>query len=78
MGKKKQQKPTDKYMIRDGGNTRLQILNELWEETKESRFYRFTCRSHPWQGEEALLVRHVIENDLRADTLFIERAEAEV
>jgi len=23
--------PTDPYMIKDGGNTRLQILRELWE-----------------------------------------------
>lgn len=67
---------SDPYMIRDGGNTRLAILNELWKETGDDKFYRITCQFHPWEGVERLLVGHLIENDLRSDTLFIERAEA--
>ena len=30
----------DKFMIMDGGNTRLKILKELWDE----RFYRLNGR----------------------------------
>jgi ParB family protein of integrating conjugative element (PFGI_1 class) len=28
------------YIIRNGGNTRLAILRELWSETKDERFFR--------------------------------------
>ena len=30
------------YIIRNGGNTRLAILRELWSETKDERFFRIT------------------------------------
>jgi ParB family protein of integrating conjugative element (PFGI_1 class) len=28
------------YIIRNGGNTRLAVLRELWSETKDERFFR--------------------------------------
>lgn len=70
--------PTDLYMIKDGGNTRLEVLKELWAETKEDRFYRFESTFHPWSSPTELLIGHLVENDLRGDTLFIERAVAAV
>ena len=33
--------PSQPYMISDGGNTRLQILRELWEETGDRKFLNF-------------------------------------
>ena len=72
------EKPIDPYMIKDGGNTRLSILKELWEETRDEQFYTLACTFHPWQGATDLLIGHLVENDLRGDTLFIERAVAAV
>lgn len=64
------------YIIRNGGNTRLSILNELWKETKEERFYRIPCLFRPWtaRGEILALTGHLAENELRGALTFIERA----
>ena len=70
-------RPNDsKYTIRDGGNTRLQILNELYEETGEERFYKIWCIYRPWESEIRSLAGHLSENDNRGQLLFIERALA--
>lgn len=69
------QRPGDeKYMISDGGNTRLKILRELYEETGEDRFYRFWCVFHPWKDEVAILAGHLSENENRGDLSWIEKA----
>ena len=70
------EKPTDPYMIKDGGNTRLEILNELWDETQDPRFYELDCVFYPWTDDLDVLVGHMIENELRGHMLFIERAIA--
>ena len=31
------------FIIRNGGNTRLAILSELWQETRDERFFRIHC-----------------------------------
>lgn len=36
------------YIIRNGGNTRLAILRELWTETKDERCFRIPCLFRPW------------------------------
>lgn len=64
----------DRYMISDGGNTRLTILNELHEETGEERFYYQDCHFIPWQGEINVLAGHLAENDNRGQLSWIERA----
>jgi hypothetical protein len=38
----------DHYIIRNGDNTRLVILRELWSETKEECFFRIACQFRPW------------------------------
>ena len=38
----------DRYIIRNGGNTRLSVLRELWSETKDERFF-------PWPGRRATM-----------------------
>lgn len=64
------------YIIRNGGNTRLQILNELWTETKDEKFYRISTLFRPWssRGEIVLLTGHLAENELHGGLTFIERA----
>ncbi|UOF21385.1 ParB family protein [Pseudomonas syringae] len=66
-----------KYTINNGGNTRLQILRELYSETGEDRFYRHNVLFRPWdsaRGEIIALTGHLSENDLRGSLMFIERA----
>lgn len=67
----------DKYRIRNGGNARLEILNELYKETGDERYFRFNCLFRPWdkqRGEIIALTGHLAENDLKGDLKFIERA----
>lgn len=66
-----------KYRIRNGGNTRLAILNELYRETGDERYLRFNCLFRPWdqaRGEIIALTGHLAENDLQGQLMFIERA----
>ncbi|QBH01346.1 ParB family protein [Xanthomonas oryzae] len=64
------------YTIRNGGNTRLAILRELWAETKDERFFRIPCLFRPWptRGEIIALTGHLAENELHGTLTFIERA----
>ena len=64
------------YIIRNGGNTRLAVLRELWTETKDERFFRISCLFRPWpeRGEIVALTGHLAENELRGGLTFIERA----
>ena len=66
----------DHYIIRNGGNTRLAILRELWSETKDERFFRISCLFRPWpsRGEVVMLTGHLAENELRGGLTFIARA----
>lgn len=66
----------DHYIIRNGGNTRLAILRELWMETKDEKFFRIHCLFRPWpeRGEIIALTGHLAENELRGGLTFIERA----
>ncbi|MBF3412656.1 ParB family protein [Burkholderia pseudomallei] len=66
------------YIIRNGGNTRLAILNELWTDTHDERFFRIACLFRPWspRGEIIALTGHLAENELHGALTFIERALA--
>lgn len=64
------------FIIRNGGNTRLNILTELWQETREERFFRIHCLFRPWQSESHALLGHLAESDLHGQLTFIERALA--
>lgn len=70
--------PSDPYMVKRGGNTRLQILNELWEETQDPKYFEFDCMFVPWpqEGDLELLIGGTVENEARGDMMFIERALA--
>jgi len=64
------------FIIRNGGNTRLAILNELWQETRAPQFFRIACLFRPWSTEPHALLGHLAESDLHGQLTFIERALA--
>ena len=64
----------EKYVIRQGGNTRLQCLRELYEETGDARFASAPCIYKHWTEEIDLLLGHMVENDHRGNLNWHERA----
>lgn len=69
------------YIIANGGNTRLAILNELWLETHDKKYWNIVCHFWKWkenwsleEGNLHCLLGHLIENDKRGSLTFIERA----
>lgn len=62
------------YIVRNGFNTCLLILNELWKETRNEGFFRINCMFFPWEKESKVLTGHMKENKLRGDNTFIELA----
>jgi len=64
------------FIIRNGGNTRLAILGELWQETRDERFFRIHCLFRTWTSEITALLGHLVESDLHGQLTFIERALA--
>ncbi|WP_448144774.1 ParB family protein [Pseudomonas silesiensis] len=64
------------FIIRNGGNTRLAILGELWHESRDERFFRIHCLFKPWTNEVTALLGHLAESDLHGQLTFIERALA--
>ena len=64
----------DRYVFSNGGNTRYAILTELYEETRDERFFRILCVFRPWSGRLRCLLDHLKENDMRGDLTFIDRA----
>jgi ParB family protein of integrating conjugative element (PFGI_1 class) len=68
------ERPELGYFFSDGGNTRYAILSELWQETGDARFYRFSCVFKPWPGRLSCVIGHLAENEVRGDLSFIEKA----
>ena len=64
------------YIVHSGGNTRLLVLQELYEETGDDRFSRAQCVFRPWNCESDVLLAHLRENDLRGGLTFIDKALA--
>lgn len=66
----------EKYRIRNGGNTRISILKELFQETNDPLYQRLHVLFRPWdqiRGEIIMLTGHLAE-DLKGELKFIERA----
>ena len=71
------QRPGDTdYIVQAGGNTRLQILKELYDTTGEERFSRVDCWFVEWDRESTVLLAHLRENELRGNLTFIDKAQA--
>ena len=66
----------DLYMVRAGGNTRLQILKELYEETGDEAYRQVHVLYHPWTSDQDVLGAHLIENEMRGTMTLIDRALA--
>ncbi|OSI13009.1 ParB family protein [Neisseria canis] len=62
------------YVLAHGGNTRLKIVKELYEETGDSRFAQIPCIYVEYLSESHILFAHVVENELRADMYFWDKA----
>ena len=66
----------DLFMVESGGNTRLNILKELYQETADEAFNTVHCLFVPWKSESAVLTAHLIENEMRGDMMLIDKAYA--
>ncbi len=64
------------YIVGAGGNTRLHILQALYQDTGDERFYWVDCLFKPWNRESDVLLAHLRENDLRSGLSFIDKARA--
>ncbi len=62
------------HMVEAGGNTRLQILQELWEETKDECFHRIDAQYRPWVSESYVLTAHLVENELRGEMTLLDKS----
>lgn len=64
------------YMLLAGGNTRLQAILALYQETGDEAFRYLDCLFKPWVAESDVLLSHLRENELRDDLKFIDKARA--
>ena len=71
-----QEPGSSEYVLHSGGNTRLTILQELFEETGNERFRWIDCVIKPWSQESSVLFAHLRENELRGGLPFIDKALA--
>ena len=62
-----------RYTPYGGGNTRLQIAKELYAEG-DQRFASLKVIIKKWPGDAQTIAAHLIENELRADISFWEKA----
>jgi hypothetical protein len=66
---------SDDYMIYGGGNTRLRVIQELARELPDDpRFAHVSVVFREWRGEADIMAAHLIENEVRADTTFFDKA----
>lgn len=64
----------NRYILAQGGNTRLKIMRELLEETGEDRFRSMPCFYVAYTNETDLQIAHLIENEQRAEMCFWDKA----
>lgn len=64
------------YMVKAGGNTRLQILKDLYATSGDPSYAMVTCIEVGWEDESDVLVGHLRENSLRGSLTFIDKAAA--
>ncbi|NIB44061.1 ParB N-terminal domain-containing protein [Pseudomaricurvus alkylphenolicus] len=71
-----QEPGAEDYVLQAGGNTRLQVLKELFEETGDEHYGWVNCVVKPWAEESSMLFAHLRENELRGNLPFIDKARA--
>jgi ParB family protein of integrating conjugative element (PFGI_1 class) len=62
------------FIVEAGGNTRLHAIQELWAETRDARFEKLVVLFRPWRSESHVLTSHLIENELRGEMTFWDKA----
>lgn len=67
-----------KWVLSQGGQTRLYILRELFEETGEEQYQYPEIIKDEYRSDLDLCIAHMIENSMRADNSFYETATAVV
>jgi ParB family protein of integrating conjugative element (PFGI_1 class) len=68
-------RPGDAFYIPfGGGNTRILVTQELWQETQDPKFKHLTVVYRTWRGDAANIAAHLAENNNRGDTSFWETA----
>ena len=65
---------SDRFVLAQGGNTRLRCLRELYADTGDRKFATTLCEYRVWTSEEDLLIGHCIENELRGNLNWHERS----
>lgn len=69
-------RPGDEHYIPfSGGNTRLQCVHELLDETYDARWQTMVVTFRAWCGEAAVIAAHLAENEQRGDTSYWEKAQ---
>ena len=73
----------EQYSLYNGGNTRLSILKELYQEYKAEgnneaaeKLRTQYCRFVPYTDDIDVLVKHMAENEERSEMTFIDKARA--
>ena len=67
---------SDRYVLAQGGNTRLSIVKELYEETGDKRFASLPCIFVEYTNETDIQIAHLIENEQRQEMCFWDKAQA--
>jgi ParB family protein of integrating conjugative element (PFGI_1 class) len=62
------------FIVEAGGNTRLLAIQQLWAETRDYRFEKLTVVFRPWRSESQVLTSHLVENELRGEMTFWDKA----
>jgi len=66
------------FIVEAGGNTRLLAIQQLWAETRDARFRKLMVLFRPWRSESHVLTAHLIENELRGEMTFWDKASGAV
>ncbi len=64
----------ESYIIRRGGNTRLEIMTMLYHEAGDQRFEIIDCLFMPWTSESDCIVGHLNENTSQGRMTLIDKA----
>ena len=67
-----------KWVLSQGGQTRLLICRELYEETGQENFLYPPMIKQKFTSDLDLCINHLVENHLRGDNTFLETANAVV
>ena len=63
-----------RFVLAKGGNTRLQIMKELYQETQDHRFKQMPCIYVDFESDRKMKIAHLIENEQRQDMCFWDKA----